>query len=932
MTYEFLGSLYNDLLRLIKGLCVKRYDLALEAETLETSRAFDIYLSCVNGTSYYLTFPKYDYQAMINAGFGEATARSYAADLRNIPESDRETAARYETKYYIENYVERNEYYRMLMGLPPLAAGTRYIYPTDENGKYYYVYTDNITVEGSAGTYQSTIDISDKDYDPQTDTLTLQIKSNPNILELKETDEYQVQIDGTTVNVNLTVPLRAYQYIELRIYRTEDRITRRITTFKFHGDLDGSTDTLTFNDGDQGYQLGDTIRVYKKFRNRTLDESEYTVTDSTIELREPVRDGQNLYVDIEHNNQPIPIHEYTADQIGRLETFGVLDQIKERYPNADYLNYLGTNAIDHLKARLARPFDLLRIGDPSNPRVIELFQREYYFARRYVTANYYNRQQVSDKTLYDPTVGLMILSLAVRNIFALDEKSYLDFDEILNVILDSYGMLKYFKKYPFIYKRRLVIALDALLEHKGTDGVLVDVCKVFSPTQELVADRYYLMKTQKRNPDGSVIESDDPDDAYDLTFLKARIEDRDIHTSEEYRVDYKTVTENDYLWQIEKYGPDGVTITDEYRKLLEDPYNLRMTKYVDAQAAYDITSLTFEVCCFLNMLLESRFFITKMILSNQYATGSNISLKNKFATDGSSQLFTMLVFLLATLAQRAGFDGNIVYDPETIAEVWHEKVEQAEVWHFNYQDLTEEIKSIVDTYELDIDINDVLLKSYAPPTIPDDNFVLDKPTGIPTTSSLVQNYVRNRELFEAIQNTMNTTSSLRQYQGLKMMRDILFTRYVQEETFVKADGELARTYRELLDDLDPRLGTKLDSIVDDEDEMNGVAVYILEQLQDYFRSNDLQYLFLNTPEVYVSLIKRYIEIAINTFKASSVQLRNISVLFLYGDNDPIRIFDEGKTDYHLVLNDEVHVQDDVTFHYKLTLDDYVAVGDKVYYE
>lgn len=773
MTYDFLTNLYDDLLRLIKGICVKRYDLALEAETVETSRAFDIYLSCVNGTSYFYTFPSYDYEAMINAGFDEETARSYAASNLNIPVEDREKAAKFETEYFISHYVERNEYYRTLMGLPPLSDGDRYIYPVDDEGNPY------------------------------------------------ETDEY---------------------------------------------------------------------------------------------------------------GNPIPIHEYTADQIGRLETFGILDQIKAQYPEVDYLNYLGVNAIDFMKARLARPFDLLRIGDPSNPRVIELFQREYYYARRFVTANYYNRQQVSDKTLYDPVVGMLILTLTVRNMFALDEKSYLDFDEILNLILESYGMLKYFKKFPFIYKRRLVIALDALLENKGTDGVLVDVCKVFSPTQDLIADRYYLMKTQKRNPDGSMIEADDPDDMYDITFLKARIEDRDIHTGEEYRVNYKSVTENDYLWQIEKYGPDGVTITDEYRKLLEEPYNLRMTKYVDAQAAYDVTSLTFEVCCFLNMLLESRFKITKMILSNQYATGSNISLKNKFAVDGSSQLFTMLVFLLTTLAKRAGFDGNIVYDPETISEIWGRQVDYAEVWHFNYEDLTDEIRKIVDDYELDIDVDDVLLPSYAAPIIPDDNFVLDEPTGVPTVVSLVTNYVRNRELFEAMQNLMNTTQDIRQYQGLKMIRDILFTRYVQEATFVKSDDTLAKTYRELLDDLDPRLGAKLDSVADDEDELNGIAVYILEQLQDYFRSDDLHYLFLNTPEVYVSLIRRYIEMAINVFKASSIQLRNISVLFQYGDSDPIRIFDEKKTDFHLVINDEVHVQDEVAFHYNLTLDDYVTVGDKVYYK
>ena len=838
MTYDFLTGLYDDLMQLVRGLCVKRFDLASDAETLETSRAFDVYLACVSGKATYLTFYQYDYEAMIEAGFDKVTAESYAANPTNIPEENRARAVEYQSKYTIEHYEERNEYYRMLLGLPPLTEGTRYIYPTDEEGNYYEV---------------------------KEDTTVFTAEEDTSIIGLPE--DYDPGID-------------------------EIQLTRRID---YH------------------------TKKLKPDKDYTLDTAGRTAT-----LTNPLPAGESLNIIVRRLDTPIPIHEYSVDQIGRLETFNILPKIKAAHPSAKYLNYLGSNAIDLLQARLARPFDLLRIGDPSNPRVIDLFQREYYFARRYVMANYYNRQAVVTKTLYDPTIGLLILSLAMRNIFALDEDSYLDFDEILNLIIESYGLLDYFKKFPFVYKRRLVLAMDALLETKGTDGVLVDVCKIFSPGQDLIADRYYLMKTQKRNPDGSVVESDDPEDMYNLTFLKARIDDRDIHTSEEYRVGYDTVTKPDYLWQIRKYKDDGVTITDEYRRMLEDPYNLRMTKYVDAQAAYDISSLTFEVCCFLNMLLEGRYKISNMILSNRYATGTNIKLKDTNVANGSSPLFTMIVFLLATLAQRAGYDGNIVYDPDTIAEVWGEQVDLKEIWHINYEDVTAEVKAIVDEYELQVDVDNLLLPEL------NDDLVVTNITVKPTEQSIVRNYVQNRILYDAIQTKMNETTDIRQYQGLKMIRDILFTRYVAEDAFEKSDGTLAKTYRDLLDDLDPRLGAKLDSIAGDEDEMNGVAVYILEQLQDFFRTDDLQYLFLNTPTVYISLISRYIEIAINVFKASSVQLRNINVIFKYGDNDPVRCFDQRCAHMHAYMDEEVHVKDTMSVNYKLTIEDYVTAGDKIY--
>ena len=763
MTYEFLTGLYEDLMNIIRGLVVKRYDLAYEAETLDTARAFEVYLSCVNGTSYFYTFATYDVDVLISCGIDPSMAEAYAVNPNNIPEEYRDRVVAKQTEYVIANYEEKNEYYRMLLGLPPLKAGTKYIYPLNADGSYYLV-------------------------------------------------------------------------------------------------------------DDEG--------------------------------------------------NPVPIHKFTPAQISRLETFGVLDQIKAQYPDVEYLNYLGSNAIDLVQARLARPFDLLRIGDPSNPRTIDLFQREYHFARRYVMANYYNRQQVATKTLYDPTIGVIILTLTVRNVFALDENSYLNFDEILNLILESYGLLKYFKRFPFTYKRRLVIAMDALLEHKGTDGVLVDVCKLFSPNQDLVANRYYLMKTQKRDDTGLVIESADPDEAYDLTFLKAQIDERDINTNEEHRVDYSSVTKNDYLWQIEKYEEDGVTITDAYRKLLEDPYNLRMTKYIDAQAAYDITSLTFEVCCFLNMLLHSRDKLSKLILANRYATGTNINLETRTA-NGSSSLYVMVLFLLTTLSARAGFDGNIVYDPETISEVWGESVNYSHIWHFNYDDQIEMVQKAIDEYGLNIDIADSLLSGTS--------FELEDTPGSPSNIQLLKTYLDNRALFEAIQSRMNSTHDIREYQALHNIRDILFTRYAEEEMFTRADGSLARTYRELLDDFDPRLGQKIDAALDDVDALNGMAVYILEQLQDYFRSDDLQYLFLNTPSVYIELVRDYIEIALNVFKASSVQLRNINVMFYYGDGDPVRVFDVGVTKFNLHLNDEVHVQEEIGINYHLILEDYVAVGDNIYY-
>ena len=42
MTYEFLQSLYQDLVLITKDIVVKRMDLAKENETVETATAFEL--------------------------------------------------------------------------------------------------------------------------------------------------------------------------------------------------------------------------------------------------------------------------------------------------------------------------------------------------------------------------------------------------------------------------------------------------------------------------------------------------------------------------------------------------------------------------------------------------------------------------------------------------------------------------------------------------------------------------------------------------------------------------------------------------------------------------------------------------------------------------------------------------------------------------
>lgn len=724
MTYDFLKTLYADVMSMLRKLCVKRDDMATGCETTESARAFELYLTYLRGDRYFYNTNSYNL-SILKKYLDPERAVEASKDPSVIPEEYRAEIVEEQAQYVLSHYEEQNEYYRMLLGLPSL--DTR---PRD------YIYVKN------------------------------------------------------------------------------------------HEGVDPSK----------------------------------------------------------------PIHELSIEEIAHLETDGTLDKLKEQYPNAGYLDFLGANAIDLVEARLAKPYEILRLGPPSSNRTREMLENEYVKARRYVLQVIDNAGLFQYRQLYYPYIGVLMLSVAVRNTLVPSEADYYNFEEILDAILQSYGLLKYFKKFPFTYKQKLVFALDKILANKGTDGVLVDICRLFT-NENAVANRYYLMKRHMKDADGNIIFTGDPKQDYQLDFVKADIEEHEIDFNADDIISYEEVTNNDYLWQL---------TDEELVKTLSDNFNLMMSKYIDVEAAFDITELTFEICCFNNLVLYARNNLQALRCTNMYATS------------GYTTAWGMLVFLLAALAQKSNFDGNIVYEP----------IEIAEIMRFNYGDISAELQAIIDKYELAIDVDNTLLDNY-------DTIELAKPIGNTDGYDILKIYVNNRKLYNAILEEMATTTDIRRFESLSEARDLLYYSAMEKQSFRKTDGEAASTYRDMLDNIDPRMGTYLDN-VEDEHELNDIILYILEKLEDTFGSNELKYLYLNTANLYNSLISRYLRIAINVFKASSVQLESINIFLYAGDHDPIRVIDDEHYHKNVGCDDTIHIIDEIATHRTIYLEEYIGIMDKAY--
>ena len=154
MAYSVNGKIYTDhplmdeivncCKTIFNGIVVKNDALALSYETDESLEESREYINIVENKETFATFP-FTYQML--ASFKKNGTRVFSdnfiqlilEDRNNIPTELRTETLNHCRKYYINNYDERNNYYRSLAGLPPY-PGTVYNIKRDRSDSQYNIY------------------------------------------------------------------------------------------------------------------------------------------------------------------------------------------------------------------------------------------------------------------------------------------------------------------------------------------------------------------------------------------------------------------------------------------------------------------------------------------------------------------------------------------------------------------------------------------------------------------------------------------------------------------------------------------------------------------------------------------------------------------------------------------------------------------------
>lgn len=127
----FVDELIYYVKLIAPGCIIKNETEADNAETVDSLRDADLYIACYEGRATFELFSEFPREVIRMARVPEAILDACAKDKYNIPESYRSAVVKQMMPYYMENYVEKNSYYRTLLGLPPL-NDTDYIYLTQD--------------------------------------------------------------------------------------------------------------------------------------------------------------------------------------------------------------------------------------------------------------------------------------------------------------------------------------------------------------------------------------------------------------------------------------------------------------------------------------------------------------------------------------------------------------------------------------------------------------------------------------------------------------------------------------------------------------------------------------------------------------------------------------------------------------------------------
>lgn len=607
------------------------------------------------------------------------------------------------------------------------------------------------------------------------------------------------------------------------------------------------------------------IIQYYEERNiyyRTLNGLPATLDDYIFLEDYPLPQEVQIY------NLELPLHSYSDVELDLLYHYGVIDDLKQRYPDFKYLNYLGSRRIPIYTARKASNLSLLYHPSDIPPELIERFKDKLVINRHYIETVVYSHAYQFKSEYYENFLAVLLMILTMTDIITempdmINKNEIFDL-KMIKLIFNNYD-IDYFDEIPFHYQLAMVKNLHKLIKFKSTTLNIIDICSIFG-FDSIKVFKYYLLKERKMAYGKYVSEYDenwelDNKKSFDLKFIKVPITETVTKylNNDNWHIDYDEITNSDKLWDG---GLDHEHVKEEILKL---EFNHYYTKYLSVDVLNSVTKLSFQMAYFYNILFDDHNVEDRL----------TVDIGTVY-TNKKLKLLDVLCFLYALGYKYRGYEDTIFSKTTKVLYVMG----------FNFEADLDTLASRVK--EKGYTFEDLGISGWS------------NPSEILTTNQLIEVYTNNKKIHDHLLYEMDHAENKRVYDVYKMVFDALMITKYNGKIFTMPNGKIATTYTEFIKSREPVLFKMLldiDKISNIDDKRTLISKYINDitlYLSEYIRSDELDHVFAIYPTVSRDAIRNYIRTVIEFFKHYTIDIENVNTILRFDDKfqSKVRLLDD----------------------------------------
>ena len=566
------------------------------------------------------------------------------------------------------------------------------------------------------------------------------------------------------------------------------------------------------------------------------------------------------------------IHEMTDDEINLLKATGVLDDVMEKHPSAEYLKHVGAAKIDPYTARHKPPFSILYMPTCESMEVYRKFYERIEINRSFILRTIYSEAYRFNSDYYDNFIMMMIIIQAFDDMIIMSPEYLVTRDlfdlRTIQFFFEASGV-KYYKEIPLKYQKRLVKNLNRLIKYSSCEKNFVDISSLFG-FDNIEIFKYYLLRQPIKDENGNYkhdtkidpetgLDVDDTEANYELKFVRVPIDGLiDEYIRDDlYHVSYDSVTDKDPYW-TGVYDKQYVK-----QEILDHEFNLRITKYMSVDTLYSLSDMSFDIVYFINMILYG----------GKDMSSITVPLP-ELVSNMEFELTDLFITLYALSYIYNGVEDTIIYDPVNVLDIKG----------FNFA---------TDWDKLSNYIHD---KGYTAEDLGIDKFTIPE-NGFLSYTQLMEVYLNNKNIYEHLVNEMKNAESKDIYDIYRYLYDSLMVTKLNYKYFKRAgNGKLPNTYTDYIKNRSNFLyNTLMDCKTiskegDRQTEISRIINIIVDNIYIYLDSDEFRYIFNGIPTVSLDYVKQYMFLMLDFFKSYKVDLINTNDIFFFDDSFENKLF------------------------------------------